>query len=118
MQCIIRKVKFNHYTIYRLGIKLVLLAFLCFLSGCIRQKQVQQVLPSQSGVDLSETAVNINTADVSELEKLPYIGAKTAQNIIEHRDKFGRFRRPELLILVRGVGDRRFRSIRHLIKVE
>jgi competence ComEA-like helix-hairpin-helix protein len=62
--------------------------------------------------------ININTAPVGELEKLPGIGKGLATRIIEHREKWGAFRRPEHLIAVRGISDRRFRALRDLITVE
>lgn len=66
----------------------------------------------------AENSVNINTATVEELEKLPNIGAKLAQQIVEHREKYGRFRRAEHLILVQGISDKRFRQMQDLVKVE
>ncbi len=72
----------------------------------------------QNQVQLAENAININTASAEDLEKLPYIGTQTAQNIIEHRNKYGRFRKPEQLLLVRRISDKHFREIRNLIKVE
>lgn len=61
--------------------------------------------------------VNINTASREELERLPGIGQALASRIIEHRERFGRFRRAEHLIMVRGLSDRRFRVLRSLITV-
>src|SRR2546423_1270520 len=61
---------------------------------------------------------NINTASVKELENLPGIGKGLAERIVEHREKYGPFRRPEHLIMVRGISDKRFRALRALITVE
>jgi len=61
---------------------------------------------------------NINTASLKELEKLPGIGKELAGRIVEHREKYGPFRRPEHLIMVRGISDKRFRALRALITVE
>jgi competence protein ComEA len=52
------------------------------------------------------------------LETLPGIGKGLAERIVEHRDKFGPFRRPEHLIIVRGISDKRFRALRDLITVD
>jgi len=38
-----------------------------------------------------------------------------AARIIEYREKHGPFRRPEHLIIVRGISDRDFRVLRDLI---
>ena len=62
--------------------------------------------------------ININTASANELEGLPGIGKGLAQGIIEHREKYGPFRRPEHLIIVRGISDKRFQALRELIKVD
>jgi len=62
--------------------------------------------------------ININTASANELETLPGIGEALAARIIEHREKYGPFRRPEHLIIVRGISDKRFQALRDLITVE
>lgn len=62
--------------------------------------------------------ININTATANELETLPGIGKGLAARIIEHREQHGPFRRPEHLIIVRGISDKRFRGLRQLITVE
>jgi len=62
--------------------------------------------------------ININTAPIGELEQLPGIGKGLAERIVDHRERFGPFRRTEHLIIVRGISDRRFRALRDLITVE
>ena len=62
--------------------------------------------------------ININTATTAELEKLPGIGKGLAARIIAHREQYGPFRRAEHLIIVRGISERRFQSLRSLITVE
>ena len=66
----------------------------------------------------STQRININTATANELETLPGIGKGLAERIIDHRERFGPFRRTEHLIVVRGISDRRFRALRDLITVE
>ena len=63
-------------------------------------------------------AININTASVDELEKLPNIGRKTAEAIVEFRTANGPFGRIEQLMQIRGVSEERFESLRPLIKIE
>lgn len=65
-----------------------------------------------------EHSLNINLASVEELKKLPKVGEELARQIIEHREKYGKFRRTEHLILVRGMTDKKFREIKHLVKTE
>ncbi len=99
-------------------VKLLLLIIFSFLFACSRQKNTKQILPIENQVQISESTININLASAPELEKLPRIGAKTAQAIVEHREKFGKFRKPEYVMFVQGVSDKRFREIQSLIKVE
>lgn len=62
--------------------------------------------------------VNINIATVEELEKLPNIGRKTAESIVEFRTVNGPFRRPEHLMQIRGVSEARFGELRPYIKTD
>lgn len=62
--------------------------------------------------------ININTASPEELEKLPGIGRGLAARIIAYRSEYGRFRRAEHLMMVRGISERRFRAVRASITVE
>ena len=82
----------------------------------------QQSDDSPRDVDLATQTnaprININTAPARELEQLPGIGKGLAERIIDHRERFGPFRRPEHLIIVRGISDKRFRALRELITVE
>jgi competence ComEA-like helix-hairpin-helix protein len=109
---------------------LVLLSFAVLVptSACVKRhresslsNQSAAIIPSQNQ-NVIETAatprININTASARELEKLPGIGKGLAARIVEHREKYGLFRRPEHLIMVRGISDKRFRTLRNLITVE
>ncbi len=40
-----------------------------------------------------------------------------AERIVAHREKYGPFRRPEHLMMVRGISDKKFREIQSLINV-
>jgi len=62
--------------------------------------------------------VSINEASREELEKLPGIGPALAARIVEHRERFGRFRRAEHLLLVRGISERRFLKLRPYVTAE
>jgi len=83
-----------------------------------RQTPVRPEPNSALASQQDSTRININTASAAELEKLPGVGRVLAERIIEHRKQYGPFRRPEHLIIVRGISDRRFRALRELITVE
>jgi competence protein ComEA len=61
--------------------------------------------------------VNINSATLSELETLPGIGARTAQRIVEYRQKNGGFKKIEELMNVQGVGEKSFLKIRDRLTI-
>jgi competence protein ComEA len=73
--------------------------------------------PPRSNAPTVET-VDINSASVSDLEKVPHIGRRLAERIVAHRETYGRFGRPEELLLVRGMSEQSFREIRHLLRAE
>ena len=59
--------------------------------------------------------VNINTADVKQLDTLPGVGPSMAQRIIEYREANGGFSVPEDLKKVRGIGDAKFQKLQDKI---
>jgi len=61
--------------------------------------------------------VNINTATVEQLQLLPRIGSAVAQRIVEHRTANGPFKSAEDLMLVRGVGEKNFETLKPYLAV-
>jgi competence ComEA-like helix-hairpin-helix protein len=68
--------------------------------------------------DEASPPISINNASREELEKLPGIGPALAARIVEHRQRYGRFRRAEHLLMVHGISERLFRQLRPRINVE
>src|SRR5438270_5965089 len=64
----------------------------------------------------NDERINLNTASVEELMRLPGIGPTIAARIVEHREKHGPFKRPQDVIIVRGMHAKLYRSIAHLIR--
>jgi len=64
-----------------------------------------------------ETKINVNTADVDELQKLPGIGPVMAQRIIEYRQEHGEFKNIYELERVRGIGEATLRGFEKIITV-
>lgn len=52
--------------------------------------------------------VNINTATVQDLQKLPRVGPSLAQRIIDFRTANGPFKSPNELTRVKGIGEKTF----------
>jgi competence ComEA-like helix-hairpin-helix protein len=61
--------------------------------------------------------IDLNTANVKELQQLPGVGPVTAQRIIEMREKSGRFRRVEDLLAVRGISQKKLEAMKPFVKV-
>jgi competence protein ComEA len=61
--------------------------------------------------------VNVNTASAEQLTLLPRIGPAVAERIVEHRDANGKFKSPEDLLLVRGIGEKSFELIKPYVTV-
>ena len=66
----------------------------------------------------SAKKIDINSASVQELQKLPRIGAAVAQRIVDYRAKHGKFSKIEEIMKVKGIGEKTFLKIKPLITVE
>jgi len=61
--------------------------------------------------------IDLNLANVKELQELPGVGPVTAQRIIDLRQKSGRFHRVEDLLAVRGVSQKKLDAMRPYVIV-
>jgi competence protein ComEA len=76
------------------------------------------VWSADPGKSQGSGAININTASVDELVKLPKVGEKVAARIVQYRQEHGDFKQPEDLKAVQGIGDKVFENIRPMITVK
>lgn len=68
-------------------------------------------------VGVAFAGVNINTADVKELESLPGIGPAKAQAIVDYRKEHGPFTTVDDLSKVQGIGPKMLEQLRNQIEV-
>ena len=67
----------------------------------------------------SAAPVNINTASAEQIaEALNGIGLSKAQAIVDYREAYGLFSRPDEIVFVRGIGDSTFQKNKQDILVE
>lgn len=64
---------------------------------------------------LDAEKININEADVNELDSLPGIGETRAKDIVEYRTTVGYFDKIEDILNVKGIGESTFDQIKDLI---
>lgn len=74
------------------------------------------VISTQGGVS-SEGIININSASLSELQKINGIGETKAQCIIDYREKNGGFKSIEDIKNVEGIGAKTFDKIKDKISI-
>lgn len=71
-------------------------------------------LASSPSSSASSSKININSADLSELTKIPGVGEKTAQKILDYRAN-NSFSSIEDIKNVPGIGDKKFESMKDYI---
>ncbi len=64
---------------------------------------------------LAKASININTAQLEDLIRLPYIGPVLAQRIIDYRSEYGQFRTLDEIREVKGIGIKKLNSIKPYI---
>ena len=90
----------------------------------ILEEKAETILPESEQVSETEqttktqTLVNINTAGIDELMRLPGIGEVRASAIIEYRKSAGAFEMIEDIMNVKGIKTGIFNKINHLICVK
>ncbi|UOQ47390.1 helix-hairpin-helix domain-containing protein [Gracilibacillus caseinilyticus] len=65
----------------------------------------------------NEAKIRINIADATEIQTIPGIGEVKAQAIIEYRETNGRFKTPEELTKVTGIGEKTLENMKEFILV-
>jgi competence protein ComEA len=94
---------------------LSLIAALVLVAGIPHTQAAAQKSPKADAKPAA--TVNLNTANATELETLPGIGAATAARIVEYRLKNGPFKKIEELMNVQGIGEKSFLKLRSQITI-
>jgi len=82
------------------------------------QGEISETQLSDSGVETTDTHVNINTASLEELMTLKGIGQTRAEQILEYREKHGSFASPEAIMNVDGIKQGTYDKIKDNIRVQ
>jgi competence ComEA-like helix-hairpin-helix protein len=74
-------------------------------------------VPAPAETETSRKTVNINQATADELARLPRVGSKLAGRIVTQRAQNGPFKRAEDLMAVKGVGEKKFATLKPYLAV-
>jgi competence ComEA-like helix-hairpin-helix protein len=61
--------------------------------------------------------IDVNKADISELQKLEGVGKTLAERIVKYREENGRFNNLDDLLRIKGIGEKTFKRIKGKIKI-
>mgnify|MGYP004712895075 FL=1 len=87
------------------------------LKGVNNTKDIENAEIKNENTAKDSSKININTATLEELDKLPGVGEATANKIISHREENGQFKNIEDIKNVNGIGDKKFENMKELICV-
>ena len=88
------------------------------LSGApLLAQRATKPAPAARVAAASTEIINLNTATAAQLGSLPGIGPKTADLIVQYRQKNGPFKKVEEIMNVRGVGEKSFLKLKSRITV-
>ena len=90
---------------------------LMMLALAMPAAQPQEKAEKAKAAASASSPINLNTATAAQLETLPGVGSRTAQLIVEHRQKNGGFKKIEELMNIKGIGEKSFLKIKPLVTV-
>ncbi|RPI51800.1 MAG: helix-hairpin-helix domain-containing protein [Acidobacteria bacterium] len=93
---------------------LVLVAALVFLGPW--PVDAQRAAKPPVAASTAET-INLNSATAAQIASLPGIGLKTAELVVQYRQKNGPFKKIEEIMNVRGIGEKSFLRIKDRLTV-
>lgn len=113
----------------RMRLLVLSILFISFVGASCRSRETNTnssttIMTSQAGKESGsersphQPCLNLNAATAEELIKLPGVGEVMAKRIVDYRERRGRLRRPEEIIIIEGFSDRKYRAIAALVCVD
>ncbi|WJG10413.1 ComEA family DNA-binding protein [Aliiglaciecola sp. LCG003] len=78
----------------------------------------QKIQTAKTQLKADTQKINVNTADASQLQALPGIGAKKAAQIVAYREQNGQFSTLQDLTNVKGIGTRMVEKLQDAASVK
>ena len=89
-------------------------ALVCVASPLAAQRSAK---PPAAATVASTGTVNLNSATAAQIASLPGIGPKTADLVVQYRQKNGPFKKIEEIMNVKGIGEKSFLKIKDRLTV-
>ena len=83
-----------------------------------KEEATSQEMPSSASNNKENKKVNLNKASVEELKQVKGLGAKRAQDIIDHRESNGKFKSVDDLKKVSGIGAKTIEKLKEYVTVD
>jgi competence protein ComEA len=85
------------------------------INNTVEEKSNEVTIEGSNQNEISK--ININIANIQELDTLPGVGEATANKIINYRDEKGKFNSIEDIKNVNGIGDKKYEDIKDKISI-